>query len=206
MVRLTVAAVRGPTNPVNQVSTVAAVQGPIITAIFYFASPENQWVEKLFPHFPDRNILVNDGNGNKMLYEGVAKAGQSIPYADWVEPLIWWCIFLLALYMAMVSIAVILRRQWMERERLAYPVAQVGLGQFPPITAISQDTILLAHALDDPPFPLVIFHLLPCLELHALQWCALNRIHSHFAGGRVKKVNPPIGHLYYRAESKLGFG
>ena len=100
---------------------------PIITAIFYFASPENQWVEKLFPHFPDRNILVNDGNGNKMLYEGVAKAGQSIPYADWVEPLIWWGIFLLALYMAMVSIAVILRRQWMERERLAYPVAQVGL-------------------------------------------------------------------------------
>ena len=92
------------------------------------------------------------------------------------------------------------------RAMKAYPVAQVGLGQFPPITAISQDTILLAHALDDPPFPLVIFHLLPCLELHALQWCALNRIHSHFAGGRVKKVHPPIGHLYYRTESKLGFG
>ena len=100
---------------------------PIITAIFYFASPENQWEEKLFPHFPKREILVNDGNGNKALYEGVAKAGESIPYGEWVEPLFWWGVFLLALYMAMLSIAVILRRQWMERERLAYPVAQVGL-------------------------------------------------------------------------------
>ena len=27
----------------------------------------------------------------------------------------------------MISIAVILRRQWMERERLSYPIAQVGL-------------------------------------------------------------------------------
>ena len=29
--------------------------------------------------------------------------------------------------MVMVCLAVILRRQWMERERLAYPIAQVGL-------------------------------------------------------------------------------
>jgi len=44
-----------------------------------------------------------------------------------VEPLLWWGVFLLALYLAMVSIAVIIRRQWMERERLPYPIAQVGL-------------------------------------------------------------------------------
>ena len=36
-------------------------------------------------------------------------------------------ILLMSLYVAMISAAVILRRQWMERERLAYPLTQVGL-------------------------------------------------------------------------------
>ena len=95
-----------------------------ITAIFYYASPENQWAEKLIPHFPAR-ITVDDGAGNKLFFEGAES--QAIPYGAWVEPLMWWAVFLLALYIAMISIAVILRRQWMERERLPYPAAQVGL-------------------------------------------------------------------------------
>ena len=44
-----------------------------------------------------------------------------------MEPLFWWGILLMSLYVAMISAAVILRRQWMERERLAYPLTQVGL-------------------------------------------------------------------------------
>ena len=100
---------------------------PSLTAIFYYASPENQWREKLFPHFPEQNILVDDGAENTLFYEGISEPGQSIPYGAWVEPLLWWAVFLLALYVCMISIAVILRRQWMERERLSYPIAQVGL-------------------------------------------------------------------------------
>ena len=100
---------------------------PTLTAVFYYASPENQWREKLFPHFPERNILVDDGTGNALFYEGLSRPGQTIPYGAWVEPLAWWAVFLLALYVCMISIAVILRRQWMERERLSYPIAQVGL-------------------------------------------------------------------------------
>jgi hypothetical protein len=100
---------------------------PMITAIFYFASPENKWAEKLLPHFPEHSIMVEDGSGSRLFYEGLSGVGQSIPYGDWVEPLMWWAIFLLALYMAMVSIVVVLRRQWMEKERLAYPITQVAL-------------------------------------------------------------------------------
>ena len=100
---------------------------PMITAIFYFASPQNKWAEKLFPHFPRHGVLVEDGTGNKLFYEGLPSQDSSIPYEAWIEPLIWWGIFLLALYIAMVSIAVILRRQWMERERLSYPITQVGV-------------------------------------------------------------------------------
>ena len=100
---------------------------PIITAFFYYAAPENKWAEKLLPHFPDYPLLVDDGSDNQAFYEGVGASGAHIPYSAWVEPLVWWSIFLLALYAAMISIAVILRRQWMERERLAYPLTQVGM-------------------------------------------------------------------------------
>ena len=100
---------------------------PVITAIFYFASPTNKWEEKLFPHLPRQPALVDDGTGSKLFYEGIGQSGGTIPYESWVEPLLWWGVFLLALYVTMVSVAVIVRRQWMERERLAYPIAQVGL-------------------------------------------------------------------------------
>jgi hypothetical protein len=100
---------------------------PTLTAIFYYASPENQWREKLFPHFPERGILVDDGGGNALFYEGLSHPDQQIPYGAWAEPLLWWAVFLMALYVCMISIAVILRRQWMERERLSYPIAQAGL-------------------------------------------------------------------------------
>ena len=95
----------------------------MISAVFYYATPENQWAEKLIPHLPS-HVMADDGAGNKLFFEGAASA---VPYGAWVEPLLWWAVFLLALYIAMISIAVILRRQWMERERLAYPAAQVGL-------------------------------------------------------------------------------
>ncbi|MBQ35532.1 MAG: hypothetical protein CME04_04020 [Gemmatimonadaceae bacterium] len=100
---------------------------PTIAAFFYYASPENQWMEKLLPHLPDHTVLVNDGNDNRAFFEGVAGAGEQIPVQAWIEPLCWWAVFLLALYVAMISTAVILRRQWMNRERLAYPIAQVAL-------------------------------------------------------------------------------
>jgi hypothetical protein len=99
---------------------------PIITAVFYFASPENKWQDKLVPHLP-KHAMVDDGTGSRLFYEGLSRPGDRIPYDSWVEPLIWWGVFLVALYVAMVCAAVIVRRQWMERERLAYPIAQVGL-------------------------------------------------------------------------------
>ena len=98
---------------------------PAITGVLYFASAENKWPSTLFPLFPKRGLVVDDGRGNEGFYEGGAL--DAIPYGAWLEPLCWWAIFLLALYMVMVATAVILRRQWMERERLAYPLTQVGV-------------------------------------------------------------------------------
>lgn len=94
---------------------------PILAAFAYYGTPQNKWQETLSPLVPEPAILVDDGEDNRAFFEGGA-----IPYGAWVEPLLWWAVFLIALYATMVAAAVILRRQWMDRERLAYPVAQVG--------------------------------------------------------------------------------
>ena len=100
---------------------------PILAAFFYYATPQNKWEEKLHALFPEQTILVDDGQDNSTFFEGVVPGVGDIPYGAWAEPLAWWAVFLIALYVSMISVAVILRRQWMERERLAYPLTQVGL-------------------------------------------------------------------------------
>ncbi|MBT6145277.1 MAG: hypothetical protein HOH74_07610, partial [Gemmatimonadetes bacterium] len=98
---------------------------PAITGVFYYVSPENKWEEVLFPHL-SQAILLNDGNGNQLFYEGYGTTNYSVPWSIWVRPMAVWGIFLLSLYVTMISIAVILRRQWMDRERLSYPLVQAA--------------------------------------------------------------------------------
>ena len=98
---------------------------PAITGVFYYASPENKWAEVLFPHLPDM-LLLNDGEQNRTFYEGFGTTDYVIPWSIWIRPMAIWGIFLLALYVVMISISVILRRQWMDRERLSYPLVQAA--------------------------------------------------------------------------------
>ncbi len=97
---------------------------PAISGVFYYANPENDWLELLVPHLP-LEIMVNDGKENALFFEGLPSPEALPPYGIWVRPLLMWGIFLLGLYVTMISLAVILRRQWMDRERLAYPLVQV---------------------------------------------------------------------------------
>ena len=97
---------------------------PCISAFVYYASPENRWQELLFPLLPS-SVTFDDGAGNSAFFEGLGAGGYA-PYELWVQPLAIWGIFLIALYVTMVSVAVILRRQWMDRERLSYPLVQAA--------------------------------------------------------------------------------
>lgn len=96
---------------------------PAITGVFYYASPENKWAEILFPVLSDQ-IMLDDGEGNRTFYEGFGTKDFQVPWGIWLRPMAMWGTFLLALYLTMVCLAVILRRQWMDRERLSYPLIQ----------------------------------------------------------------------------------
>ena len=104
---------------------------PGLTALAYYSTPENDWQAIIQPHVKPW-LVVDDPLAIKFFYEGLP-SGMAIPWAAWLKPLCAWGLFIVALYLVMICAAVILRRQWMEHERLVYPLAQV------PSALIAQD-------------------------------------------------------------------
>ena len=99
---------------------------PAISSVLYYATPENNWVELLLPHIPP-SLIVQDEVAIKQFYEGLPR-GQSIPWGAWVGPLSWWLFFMAAFYLVLICAMVIMRRQWMDHERLLYPLGAGALG------------------------------------------------------------------------------
>ena len=97
----------------------------ILPAVFYYASPENGWNELLTPYIPNW-MSPQDPQAIKWFYEGLPQ-GEPLPWRAWIEPLGWWVLFMAAFYVVLVCMMVIMRRQWMDRERLLYPLVQVPL-------------------------------------------------------------------------------
>ena len=97
----------------------------VITAPFYFASPENSWETIFFPYLPEW-LVLSDRAAARVFYEGL-QSGQSIPWGAWLSPLFWWGSFILILLFVGACIVVMLRKQWVEHERLQFPLGEVAL-------------------------------------------------------------------------------
>ncbi len=93
---------------------------PLIPAPMYFATPENEWKELLLPHLDDWLILKD-----KAAIESFYSGEQPVPWEAWTKPLIAWSAFVIVMYFVMMCICVILRRQWVERERFTFPLVQI---------------------------------------------------------------------------------
>ncbi len=97
----------------------------ITSGVLYYASPENEWAQFIHPHLPAW-MVPQDPEAIKWFFEGAPK-GQGVPWGVWIPPLLCWLVLALALYLVMISTMVILRKQWVEQERLVYPIVQVPL-------------------------------------------------------------------------------
>ncbi len=98
---------------------------PTFAGPIYYATPENEWVDILQPYLP--NWLIPESlSAIRNLFEGLP-SGSGIPWGAWIKPLTSWLIFLLAIWGAMTCAMVILRKQWVENEKLTYPLVQVPI-------------------------------------------------------------------------------
>ena len=97
---------------------------PYLSGAQYYATPENRWGELFMWHVPDW-LVPHDPKAIQDFYEG--NPDGAIAWDAWLPPLIAWAPFLLALFLVMIAVMVILRRQWMNHERLQYPLMQPSL-------------------------------------------------------------------------------
>ena len=98
---------------------------PMMTAVFYYATPENNWAQLIQPHVP-RWIAPSDEKVIRDFYEAMSREG-SIPWSSWVESLSYWTLFLLSLNIVAACLMVLVRKQWVEHERLLYPMMQAPM-------------------------------------------------------------------------------
>ena len=98
---------------------------PMLAALQYYATPENAWRELLHP-FVVGWLVPQDETAIRYFFEGLPR-GQSIPWGAWALPLTAWCSFMIAIYLMMISITVLVRRQWVDYDRLTFPLVQLPM-------------------------------------------------------------------------------
>ena len=73
---------------------------------------------------------------DRTVLEGFYTYGESFyehkVFYTWLRPILFWTAFLIVLYFCMMCINILLRKQWIEREKLAFPIAQAPLGLMSP--------------------------------------------------------------------------
>ena len=97
-----------------------------IAAPYYFATPENGWAELLHPNMVSWLVMNDEDSAVTWFYDGLP-AGQGIPWRAWVVPVFWWMTFVGAAACVALCLMVVLRKQWVENERLEFPLMEVGL-------------------------------------------------------------------------------
>ena len=98
---------------------------PLLGGFFYYATPENDWISAIVPHLPEWLVPTNREALWK-LFEGSAR-GEGVPWEAWGTPLLAWSLFITTIYFVTLCLLVILRKQWVEHERLLFPLAILPL-------------------------------------------------------------------------------
>ncbi len=92
----------------------------------WFATPENEWAA-LFHRYIPRWFTISDKRILKGYYEGDSTFYDLTIIKAWLPVIFWWTAFIIALHLVMLCINIILRKQWIESERLSYPIIQLPL-------------------------------------------------------------------------------
>ena len=87
---------------------------PFLGGLFYFATPENDWATY---HPPAHQTLARVPGPR----------GEPVPWGLWHKPMLAWGFFILSVYFVTLCMLVILRKQWMEHERLLFPLSVLPL-------------------------------------------------------------------------------
>jgi len=92
---------------------------------FYYATPENEWRQLLLPYMKPW-LAPRAPRAIIWFFEGLP-GGRSIPWGEWLAPMVAWGVFFVLFVATSMSLALIVRKRWVQDERLTFPLAQVPL-------------------------------------------------------------------------------
>ncbi|UCH36553.1 MAG: hypothetical protein JSV65_09425 [Armatimonadota bacterium] len=98
---------------------------PYLAGPSYFATPENRY-EALFLRYIPGWAAPKNPDAITWLYEGLP-AGETIPWGEWVVPLAAWTALVLAVYVVFFCMSAIIRRPWVDHEKLVFPLVQLPI-------------------------------------------------------------------------------
>lgn len=90
-----------------------------------FASPENDWKSLFFHHLTEQ-IMVTNPRAVKYFYKDYQLEGL-YQWELGVKPALAWSSYALLTSIGLACLSVILRRQWVEHERFAFPLVKLAV-------------------------------------------------------------------------------
>lgn len=116
------------------VTMVTTISGHTMMAIllgtiahpFWFASPENEW-QTLFLQYIPTWFTVSDLDVLKGYFNGETTFHTWEHIRPWLVPIATWSALIFFLYFSLLCIVGIVRKQWIENEKLSYPIVQLPL-------------------------------------------------------------------------------
>lgn len=114
------------------VTMVSTISGHAMMAIlmgtlahpYWFATSENEWAQLFWQHIPSW-ITVSNTEWLRGYYEGGSTIFTSEHLRAWLVPVLVWSGFIFVLYGSLLCIGLILRKQWMEHEKLSFPLTHL---------------------------------------------------------------------------------
>ena len=113
----------------------------LMTHSAWFATAENKW-DQLFARNPPHWLLISDKSVLTGYYQGHASLYRWEILRAWIGPVGWWLGFIVALLFTLMCLSVLLRRQWMDHERLTFPIVQLPLEMTRPGLALFRSRLL----------------------------------------------------------------
>jgi len=99
---------------------------PQIVAPHYHSNAVNNWEANLWASAPDA-LKITDPAAVKAFYEGYPRGSEHVPWNVWIVPLLAWGTLAILFLAASFCIASLLRRQWVENEKFAFPLVAIPL-------------------------------------------------------------------------------
>jgi hypothetical protein len=136
---------------------------PTVAAAWHYANDANAWASTFHRFVPHWMAQTNPD-----ALDGFYKGRSTVPWGAWLPQMATWIGFMLALAFASLCIVSLLRRQWVDRERLAFPTVALPLELMEPGVPLFRRplfwmgaaipfafAVLNTIALNDPRLPLI---------------------------------------------------